>query len=195
MSDIKKDPITNEPLKEDVYDGIQELDNPLPNWWLGTFYLSIIFSVFYFLYYQLMDGPSIAVNYKQSVQNYEQGQIDRQDSKEENQADLVSFIEKSEKITQGQAVYLAKCAVCHGQNGEGGIGPNVTDEYWIHGDGSPNEIFKVVEQGVLDKGMPAWKNLLNLDDLSSTVAFVYSLKGSNPSNAKAPQGEKVSDKK
>ena len=86
---------------------------------------------------------------------------------------------------------LGKCAACHGAEAQGVIGPNMTDDYWIHGDGSIASILKVANEGVLDKGMPPWKGVINDELLEKVAVYIYSLRGSNPEGAKPPQGEKI----
>jgi mono/diheme cytochrome c family protein len=97
-----------------------------------------------------------------------------------------------EALLRGQAVFQIRCAVCHGLKGEGKVGPNLTDNYWLHGDGSVLSILKISRQGVLDKAMPAWEHVIDGQDLADTAIYVHSLKGTNPPEAKAPQGEPIS---
>ena len=93
------------------------------------------------------------------------------------------------KMAGAQQVFISKCSSCHGQRGEGGIGPNLTDEYWLHGGGALLDIYDVVSNGVPAKGMVAWKNQLRQGELMVVSAFVGTLQGTSPPNAKAPQGK------
>lgn len=171
------------------YDGIQELDNPLPGWWLATFYITVVFSVFYYLYYQMGSGPSLVQEYEQSVT--EQDVKDRSKPKAPAPKDdeLLAMASDGAKKSAGQAIFATRCASCHADKGQGNIGPNLTDSYWIHG-GKISNIYKVVSEGVLEKGMPAWSAVLKPEELNNVVAFVWSLKGTNVPGGKAPQGNK-----
>ncbi|RMD98998.1 MAG: hypothetical protein D6814_06400 [Calditrichaeota bacterium] len=97
----------------------------------------------------------------------------------------------AESLTKGKKIFLQNCVKCHGVYGEGGIGPNLTDDYWIHGDGTINAIIHTIRNGVPVKGMIAWKNYLRPQQILEVGSYVLSLRGSNPPNAKAPQGKKV----
>jgi cytochrome c oxidase cbb3-type subunit 3 len=179
---------------EHDYDGIQEYDNPLPNWWLAIFYLSIVFSAVYVGYYHFAGGPSLddelaadlaAVRAKQQVNT---GTPDGPGEEE-----LLAVFQDDGRRRLGAEQFMGKCASCHGNKGEGSIGPNLTDHYWLHGDGSLPAILQVVSDGVPDKGMPPWKGMLKKDELLSVVAYVRSLAGSPVANGKAPQGTEVKE--
>ena len=105
--------------------------------------------------------------------------------------DYVALASNQEVLDRGKAEYMLKCMACHGDKGQGLIGPNFTDDYWIHGDGSVPAILEVMNGGVPDKGMPPWKGLIPPDLQEDVAVYVYSLHGSDPPGAKAPQGEKV----
>jgi len=180
----KKSSSEEEKLLDHHYDGIQELDNPLPRWWVWLFYLTILFGFVYFLYYTFF-GPTL-------VQELEKDLAKNSPVKGEDQfADLEMVIKKPEVIQTGKGVYDKNCVSCHNTVGQGMIGPNLTDDYWIHGKGKPQDILKVVVEGVSSKGMLAWGKQLKPEELKAVVAYVVSLRGTNPSNPKEPQGEKV----
>jgi cytochrome c oxidase cbb3-type subunit 3 len=107
-----------------------------------------------------------------------------------NDATLYAAVADPGKVKHGAEVFAGKCVACHGDKGQGLIGPNLTDDYWLHGGGSPSEMAKVVREGVAEKGMPPWGPLLSADEVRDVVAFVRSIHGSNPAGAKEPQGEK-----
>jgi cytochrome c oxidase cbb3-type subunit 3 len=176
-----------------VYDGIVEHDNFLPRWWLGLLYGSIAFAALYFLYYQMGPGPTLVQEYEQSIQK-RAVQLAANPTQEKDlfgdDVSLKAWGDSKDHITQGKTAYDAKCAVCHGQSGEGGIGPNLTDDFWIHGV-RPTQMASTISKGVLDKGMPAWGSLLSTDETKSVIAYIRTLYGTSPANAKAPQGEKV----
>ena len=184
--------MSNDAKKTDHnYDGIEELDNSLPNWWLGILYGTIVFAAVYLVYYEIGDGPSLKKEYDQEharleYQAFESGQ----GKKEISEADLKAILKNPERIKQGEAVFTSKCFSCHGAHGQGGIGPNLTDDYWIHG-GKLTEIARTISNGVADKGMPPWGPLLKEDEIQSLVAFIRSIRGSHPAQAKAPQGDLV----
>lgn len=189
MSDKNNDQILNH-----EYDGIKEYDNPLPNWWLATFYGAIVFSIFYFGYYHLGDGPSPEKELEDDMAAIRQvRELQQKAAPPLSESDLLAVYGDSSKRQAGGEVYGEKCASCHGAHGEGMIGPNLTDKFWIHGNGSALAIFQTVSEGVPDKGMPPWKVLLGKEELQNVVAYVKSLKGTHPANAKAPQGNEVKE--
>jgi cytochrome c oxidase cbb3-type subunit 3 len=167
------------------YDGIQEYDNPLPNWWLMTFFGTIIFAFLYYTHYEI---SGVQKTQLQELAN------DLKSSKAAEPA-CAEFTEESleQKLNAmaadtGKQVFTEKCSVCHGPKGEGLIGPNLTDHFWIHGKGTRLDIYSTVTKGVLDKGMPSWETMLKPEELLAAVKYVYGLRGSNPPNPKAPQG-------
>ncbi len=189
-NDSKKD---NETHQE--FDGIIEQNNPLPGWWVGKFYLTIIFASLYFAYYQLGSGPSLVEEYAQEVDSVQKKNHPESGAVAvavlDNES-IKKMMAKSGSIEAGRTNFATKCISCHGAKGEGGIGPNLTDEYWIHGS-KPIDLYTTIKNGVNDKGMPPWGSLLKDEEMVQLVAFVKSLKGTNPPQAKAPQGEKSTD--
>jgi cytochrome c oxidase cbb3-type subunit 3 len=181
----------NEPLlKDHEYDGIRELDNPLPMWWLLIFFGTIIFAFHYWLHYTVGGGQTLKEELKQNLSAIEsiQAKFAPKLDSEEAWAGLAG---DPTLIAAGRAVFAEKCAACHGAQAQGLIGPNLTDEYWLHGKGTLVDIAGVVRKGVLDKGMPTWEGVLAEKDLKAVVVFVASTAGSNPPGPKPPQGEKV----
>jgi cytochrome c oxidase cbb3-type subunit 3 len=174
------------------HDGIQEYDNDLPKWWVQLFIATIIYSVGYVGWRHF---TSLASDHDWStaeVKGYKEAQAKTQkpqDNKPEetNESLLVAFQDPT-KQTAGQPIFALRCAPCHGQKGEGLVGPNLTDEFWIHGS-TPLEVKQVVEKGVLDKGMLAWKGMLKDDEIEAALAFLWSIRNTNVPG-KAPQGTK-----
>ncbi|RME03294.1 MAG: cytochrome oxidase subunit III [Bacteroidetes bacterium] len=173
------------------YDGIRELDNRLPPWWLWMFYASIIFAAVYWTVYHIADGPSLIDEYNKEME-VAQAKIDeymatKADAIDEN---TVSLLTDEESLSMGQSTFETLCMPCHGMHGEGNaIGPNLTDDYWLHGCGIKN-VFHTISNGVIEKGMQAWKEQLRPVEIQRVASYVvYKLHGSNPENAKAPQGE------
>ena len=176
------------------YDGIREYDNPMPGWWVWIFIVSIIFAVIYVLGIHVFDfiddyqddlAQQVAVIEARQAAFAEAG--GGFDASPEN---LASFVSDPTAVESGAATYAAYCAACHGNEGQGLIGPNLTDEYWIHG-ATPEALFTVVTHGVADKGMPPWEGSIAAEDRARVVAFIASLAGTNPAGAKEPQGDVV----
>jgi cytochrome c oxidase cbb3-type subunit 3 len=172
-----------------AYDGIRELDNRLPPWWVNMFVLTIIWAVGYMYYYHWGgDGPS-------SIERYNTEMADAKKSMSIALAGKANAVDESnvEAITdsgalgEGELIFKNSCAVCHGQKGEGGIGPNFADAYWLHGGGIKN-IFKTIKYGVPEKGMISWQSQLRPSDMQKVASYILSLQGTNPPNQKDPQG-------
>lgn len=180
------------PVLEHSHDGIQEYDNPLPAWWLWTFLLTIIFAFHYWIHYEFAGGTTQKEELARDMSQVESHQRSRP-APAESENDLKILAGDGPALAQGKDIFVAKCAACHGADLQGIIGPNLTDEYWIHGKGSLVDIAVVVRGGVLDKGMPPWEGQLKPDEVKAVVVFVASRKGSHPANPKGPQGEKVAN--
>jgi cytochrome c oxidase cbb3-type subunit III len=173
------------------YDGIQELDHPLPSWWLWIFYVTIIFSVFYVGYYMTGIGPTLKEELDVAMAEIEAKRASKVATSEPSDLETVilASLQSPDKLKSGNAVYTGKCAACHGDVGQGLIGPNLTDDYWVHG-GTLSEIAAIIRDGVAEKGMPPWGAILSEDELYDVTAYIRSLRGSNPPNAKESEGIK-----
>lgn len=176
-------------LIEHEYDGIQEFDNPMPRWWVTTFWGTIIFSAVYLLNVgPVGSGEGRIAQYEADMAAWrtahptDQGTVDREA--------LLAMAGDPEVLEEGQELFTRNCAACHGPDGGGVIGPNLTDDAWIHG-GTIAEIHAVVVEGVLAKGMPAWGRQLTPDQVNAAVAYVWSLQGTTPANPKAAEGAVV----
>lgn len=171
------------------YDGIIELDNSLPPWWVYMFYGTIAFGFAYVIYFHFLDGPSQAEEYNKEIElaSLKKTEMLKQTAGKVDE-NSVTLLTEAADIAKGKSSFVTKCAACHGQAGEGGVGPNLTDEYWIHG-GSINDIFKTIKYGVQEKGMIAWEAQMQPTEMQQVASFIMSLKGTNPANAKAPQGD------
>ncbi len=176
-------------LLDHDYDGIRELDNALPPWWKYGFYITIGFAFVYILNYHVLgNGKSPLQEYQTEMANakiakekYEASNKDKIDENNVPMADAAG-------IAKGKELFGQNCWPCHGKLGEGGAGPNLTDDYWLH-KGSLNDIFHTIKNGYPDKGMQSWAVKFNPKEISELASFVKSLHGTNPPNAKAPQGE------
>lgn len=182
----------NEPIIEGHdYDGIQELDHPLPRWWVYLFYATIVYGVSYFLYYEFLGGPSHDEQYSAAMSKIEEKREDTTKAEMEIPVNVDLLLEDEVALKVGQGAFIQYCAACHGQNGEGVIGPNLTDEYWIHSKGEYKGIMNAIVAGFPEKGMPPWGDVVPRNQQPSLAAYVISLKGSKPQNPKAPQGELI----
>ena len=164
-----------------VYDGIEEADNELPTWWLITFYGAIVFAIFYWVtYHELESAPLPGEAYAEALAAQSGGG-------EASEELLLAKRDDPSAVAAGEATFQEHCAVCHLEGGQGNIGPNLTDSYWIHG-GSPTDIYATVYHGQLANGMPAWGATLGDGATVDVVAFVLSLRDTNI-EGKEPQGE------
>ncbi|RAU83314.1 c-type cytochrome [Pontibacter arcticus] len=178
----------NEIHSQHDFDGIQEYDNDLPPWWKTMFYVTIVFAIGYMLHYHVfMSGPLQAEEYEMEMQ--EAALFASKTEDDPNAVTDYKPLTDAVALESGKSIYAANCAACHGTEGQGTVGPNLTDEYWLHG-GEVNEIFKTVKFGVPAKGMVPWQGKLSKDQMLEVSSYILSLKGSNPANAKEPQGEK-----
>jgi len=189
---LDKKPIENEEeiILDHNYDGLKELDNNLPPWWLYGFYASIIFAGIYMARYHVFDGTTQREEYlmevaeaKAAVEEYKKnakGLID---------ANTVELLTGEEDINSGKAIFSGNCAACHKIDGGGGIGPNLTDSYWILGGGVKNVFNTISEGGRAGKGMVAWKTDLKPDEIAQVASYVLSLHSTTPADPKNPEGE------
>ena len=176
-------------LLDHNYDGIQELDNALPPWWKYGFIITIGFAFVYLLNFHVLgNGKNPTEEYVVEMENakiakeaYEANNKDKIDETMVPMADAAGM-----KI--GKDDYIANCIACHGSKGEGGAGPNLTDDYWIH-KGSLNDIYHTLKVGYADKGMQSWAIKFSPKEMSEIASYVKMLKGTNPPGAKAPQGD------
>lgn len=171
------------------YDGIVELNNPMPRWWLMLFYFGIVFGCGYFAYYNWGGGRSIESTFREERALLD-SKLAEQSQRGPGDQQLLAALSDPGALDKGRVVYVARCVSCHGAQGQGGIGPNLTDDYWIHG-AKLAEIAKTVSAGILDKGMPPWSAVLSSEELTQVVAYVKSLRGTHPPQPKAPQGTLV----
>lgn len=175
------------------YDGIRELDNHLPPWWKWLFYGSIAFAVVYMIVYHVSGTLPLSIDeYHREVALAEE-QIKKYQASQPRAAideNSLEYTADSEIIEKGKQVFMSNnCGGCHRNDGGGNtIGPNLADEYWLHG-GDIKNIFSTIKNGVVEKGMPAWGKSMSAEDVRDVTFFVMSLQGTNPPDAKAPQGE------
>lgn len=179
-----------EVMTDHEYDGIRELDNNLPPWWKALFYATIVFSVVYLAAYHVMDwAPLQDEEYEQEVlaaqMEIEAYRAEHGGAIDETNVELLT---DEAALAEGAKVYGSYCGACHGAELQGGVGPNLADSYWIHG-GDIKDVFKVIKVGVPQKGMISWEAQLSPEQIQQVASFIVSMEGSNPANAKEPQGE------
>lgn len=172
------------------YDGIRELDNRLPPWWLYGFYVSIFFAVIYLWRYHVSHTAPLSGEELQIAMVQAEAQKADYLKRSANNVDenTVKLLTDAADIASGQKLFIQNCAACHGKAGEGIVGPNLTDAYWLHG-GSLKDVFKSIKYGWAEKGMRSWKDDLSPVQIAQVTSYIRSIHGSNPPNAKAQQGE------
>ncbi len=177
-------------LLDHNYDGIKELDNNLPPWWKYGFYLTIVFAFVYMIHYHVAGNGNVGLNeYNEQLAEANLQKQERLKNAANNVDESTATLLTAESdLSIGHKIFTEKCAVCHGNAGEGNVGPNLTDEYWIHG-GDIKDIFKTVKYGFPSKGMIAWQSQINPVQMQQVASFIKGLKGTNPQNPKAPQGD------
>ena len=178
----------------DSYDGIREYDNPMPRWWVTIFWLTVVFAPLYVLGVHVFDWlPTYQghlANQTAELEAVREAYAAAHPPFSTEPEALAAFAASPDNAAAGAATYTAVCAACHGDKGQGLIGPNLTDAYWLHG-ASAADVYAIVTHGVLDKGMPSWEAALSDEERGQITAYIASLRGTNPPGAKEPQGEKV----
>jgi cytochrome c oxidase cbb3-type subunit 3 len=177
-------------LLDHDYDGIKELDNNLPPWWVYLFYASIVFGVVYMVRFEILGADNQEMELKKEiaqakieVAEYMKTAPDMMDEK------TVTLLTEAGDLAAGKEIYNTNCAACHRADGGGQIGPNLSDEHWILGGGIKNIFHTLVNGGRDGKGMISWKGTLKPKEMQKVASYVISLNGSNPPDAKAPEGE------
>ena len=167
-----------------VYDGIEEADNELPRWWLATFYGAIFFAIGYWFYYQGFGVGALPMQaYAEELQAAAAAGGDVSDEL------IEALAQDGEAVASGQSTFIAQCAVCHREDGSGNIGPNLTDDYWLHG-GSASAIHNTIRDGATTAGMPAWGPTLGPRSVQQLAAYLVTIRGTNL-EGKEPQGERM----
>lgn len=174
------------------YDGIKELDNHLPPWWKWLFIGTVIWGAIYlFVYHISTDLPLQQQEYQNELTYAVEQAIKLAASQPQAAIDENTLVYSSDAaiLSNGTKVFVTNCVACHKSDGGGNaIGPNLTDAYWLHG-GEIKSIFSTIKNGVVEKGMPAWGKAMSPKDVRDVAFYVMSLQGTNPPNAKDPQGE------
>ena len=212
-------------LLDHDYDGIRELDNKLPGWWLMILYGSVVFAVLYMLWFHVLRIGDLSADEYQKEMNPAYVRVRAADEAilgvfkvyhspyynphgdvtprlaslqtpaaafvlldRESDSTTYAALTDQASLEAGKDFFIKVCSSCHGRLGEGGVGPNLTDDYWIHGAGISN-IVKSIEYGYPAKGMVSWRGYLNKDEILQTASYITTLRGTHPPQAKAPEGE------
>lgn len=173
------------------YDGIREYDNPLPGWWVLIFYVSVLWAAGYLAWWHF--GPGVASRQARFAA------LDARLAEKRAAASatvdyssmepaLLALARDPAALAQGKATFALRCMPCHGPEGQGLVGPNMADDYYIHG-WRLSDMYRTVSEGVPDKGMISWKAMLSKDEMQQVTAYVATLRGTTPPNPKAPQGD------
>lgn len=174
------------------YDGIRELNNRLPPWWLYGFYVTIIVAGIYLWRFHVSHtGPSSKEEFETSVANAEIKIQDYLKAKGESvDENTVTLLTDAANLADGKSIFIKSCASCHTESGAGNVGPNLTDNFWIHGN-DVKSIFKTIRYGI--NAMPQWQNAYSNKQIAQLTSYVKSLQGTNPPNPKAPQGVEIKE--
>jgi cytochrome c oxidase cbb3-type subunit 3 len=188
----KAQPLDNEGqlLLDHDYDGIKELDNNLPPWWVYLFYACILFGVVYMVRYEVLGSDNQEMELQKEVAQakieiaeYMKTAPDLMDEK------TVTLLTEPADLAAGKEIFITNCAACHRADAGGQIGPNLTDDQWILGGGIKNVFHTLINGGRDGKGMISWKGTLKPKEMQKVASYILSLRGSNPPDAKASEGE------
>jgi cytochrome c oxidase cbb3-type subunit 3 len=173
------------------YDGIIEHDNRLPNWWLMTLFGAVVFAVGYWFYYHTFGvGPNLRGAYESEWSEREKERAAKEAANPISNDVFLSAAKDAALVGRGETLFKTNCAACHGQSAEGLVGPNLTDHFWLHG-AEPVDLYRTVAEGVLAKGMPAWKATLGDAQTREVVAYLLTLKGKNTPGPRPAEGVEV----
>ena len=186
--DYDVDTLTNDKLiKDHEYDGIRELDNKLPPWWKWLFYICVVFGIVYLVRLWVFEADDLV---QQKEYDKEMAAVASLPAADESVEFEMVLLTDAASLESGKAIYDASCAVCHLVDGGGLVGPNFTDDYWIHGN-SIEEMFVIVTDGILEKGMTPFKDQLSKQKRLEVISYILTLRGTTPANPKDPEGEKL----
>lgn len=184
----------DEIMREHDFDGIHELDNALPPWWLYGFYFTIIFAVIYLVRFHVLGGDNQTKEFEKEVT---EAKIAVEEYKKNNpgliDASNVVLLTEASDLEKGKVIFQNNCIACHAPDGGGGIGPNLTDNHWILGPGIGRVFTTISEGGRSGKGMIPWKATLKPDEIQQVASYVISLKGATTANPKAAEGDIIEE--
>jgi len=185
-------------MTDHEYDGIKELDNNLPGWWVWLFVLTCVWALGYMVYYHVLGGPGQIAEYRMEMAAAGTPVMDDISSAAapgvEPPPAAPAYPEEPTNdesvLALGKDLYIRNCLVCHAPDGGGLIGPNMTDDYYIHGSRYVDSI-RIINEGVLAKGMISWKSVLKPNEIHAVASYIWTLRGTTPAAPKAPEGEKA----
>jgi len=189
---MSSEPISEEILTDHSYDGIQEYDNPLPGWWKFLFWLFIVFAPLYMFYFHFgVEGRSVQSQYEQEMAGIFELRFKDLGTLEPDRETILKYMKDDEWLSVGKVVYKTNCVSCHGADGGGLVGPNLTDDHFKNV-GKIEDIYKVIENGAANGAMPAWKNRLSHQNQRVlTAAYIASLRGTTPAAPKKAEGNLI----
>lgn len=175
-------------IEDHEYDGIQELDNPAPAWFQFLFYITIVFAVIYMIHYHMIGKQNTSFDeYMQEVTVAQQQKDELLRTGALINENNVKVLTDAADIDKGKEIFTVNCVSCHNTDGGGGVGPNLTDQYWVHGGGIKN-VFSTIKYGVPAKGMISWQTQLSPKQMNQVASYVLTFEGKTPANPKAPEG-------
>ena len=170
------------------FDGIQEFDNRLPNWWLWLMWGSMVFALIYWVFFHTLGVGVLPVErFEMEMQVAQEAQIARALEAGIDNDFFVMMSQNEEKLAEGREIFVKHCVACHLDQGQGSVGPNLTDGYWVHGC-EPMQMLKIINDGVAAKGMPAWMNQLGPTRVNAVLAYILTIRDTEVTG-KAPEGE------
>lgn len=176
-------------VKSHVFDGIEEFDNKLPNWWLWIMYGSIVFGLCYWIVFHTLQIRSLPrEKFAQEMLAAQEVELARVAASGVSNESLVMMSEMPAKVAEGREIFVKHCVACHLDDARGLVGPNLTDDAWIHGC-QPMDMLKTVSDGVAAKGMPSWANQLGPTRMQAVVSYIFTLRNTNVAGGKAPEGQ------
>ena len=175
-------------VMEHEFDGIQEFDNRLPNWWMWIMWGSMVFALFYWIFFHTLGvGELPRERFARDMQVAQEAQLERALAAGIDNEFFVMMSQTESNVAAGREIFVKHCVQCHLDDGRGSVGPNLTDSYWVHGC-EPMQMLKTLNEGVAAKGMPAWQNQLGPTRVHNVLAYILTIKDNNLVG-KAPEGD------
>ena len=175
-------------VMEHEYDGIQEFDNRLPNWWMWIMWGSMVFALFYWIFFHTLGvGELPRERFVHVMEAAQEAQLERALAAGIDNEFFVMMSQTETNVDAGREIWVKHCVQCHLDDGRGSVGPNLTDSYWVHGC-EPMQMLKTINDGVASKGMPAWQNQLGPSRVHNVLAYILTIKDNNLVG-KAPEGD------
>jgi cytochrome c oxidase cbb3-type subunit 3 len=181
----------SDPLTGHEYDGIVEYDNPMPTWWRRLFWATFVFSIGYYVHYQLTgNGASVDETYASEMREHREVMAAATLGQEINEEGLARLMADPAMMKDARSTFQRRCVQCHADRGQGNIGPNLTDDHWIYGSARLMDLFEIISNGRAQKGMPTWSRTLAPVEVAQLAAYVGTLRNTNVPG-RAPQGTRL----